>query len=130
MVKLRARSRQGATGRYRLTMPVLYDLGSGTGDAFASDAEREAAYWALRDELLATARPGERPEAFWDYEAKQLRLDLAELLAERVVEGINSPGYAERLRLERLQWLDRNGQLSTEERAAILASTSTVTRSA
>jgi hypothetical protein len=38
-------------------------------DAFGSDAERRAAWFRHRDYFLAMCRFGDRPAAFWDYEA-------------------------------------------------------------
>jgi hypothetical protein len=63
----------GSAGGRELSADQLsslrYDLGLGTRFAFASPAERRAAWFRHRERLLSQCRPFERPEAFWDYEA-------------------------------------------------------------
>jgi hypothetical protein len=39
-----------------------------TGDEFANDAAREAAWFLHRDELLADVNPTTRPWAYWQFE--------------------------------------------------------------
>jgi hypothetical protein len=46
--------------------------GIGCWSKFDSEEDREAAWWALRDELLHSLHVGCRPAAFWYYEAESL----------------------------------------------------------
>ena len=39
-----------------------------TGGEFATEVEREAAWWEHREELMADVNPTTRPWAFWQYE--------------------------------------------------------------
>jgi hypothetical protein len=49
------------------------DLVGGERGAFASSAERRAAWRANRDRILAAVNPGCRPAAWWEFEAKAAR---------------------------------------------------------
>jgi hypothetical protein len=46
--------------------------GIGCWSEFDSDESRQAAWWALRDEVLHALNPGQRPAAYWHYEAGSL----------------------------------------------------------
>jgi len=46
--------------------------GIGCWSKFDSEVDREAAWFAMRDELLHTLNVGCRPAAFWYYEAESL----------------------------------------------------------
>jgi hypothetical protein len=78
------------------------------GSFFASDREREAGYWAVRDRLFAEEAPGSRPVSYWRYEAPAVcRHDpRCELPAAADHDG-------------RHRWLDRHGELSGRERTVL-----------
>lgn len=114
----RIRRKSGARNRFRLTLAQWNQFSTpGWGD---DDPRRKAAWFALRDQALAEPRPGERPEAFWDYEgAKHLRRDLREeqrMLQASIDVQVEHDTV---LLLARLQWLARSGQLSAAEVEAI-----------
>lgn len=69
---------------------------------FATEEERRAAWEAHRETLLASARPGMRPGAWWQYDAPQLE-------AQRLPHESD------------LQLLFRLGQLGPEEVEALEA---------
>ena len=61
--------RRPHTLRGELTSAETLELILGpTGGGFANDTEREAAWWAHREALLADANPTTRPWGFWEYE--------------------------------------------------------------
>lgn len=64
----RGRGQRGMTDEEELDLV----LGSSMG-AFGSDAERQASWFANREELIALVNPLSRPQAFWDYEQPDAR---------------------------------------------------------
>ena len=66
-----ARARQHTLTLHDLFLGGVGDLLHGPGGAFATDADREAVYWAVRDELVE--RHGEDMAAHRQYERGQRR---------------------------------------------------------
>jgi hypothetical protein len=54
--------------RGELTSEQVLELVIGLPGGFASDAERERAWWEHREALLADVNPTTRPWGFWQYE--------------------------------------------------------------
>ena len=87
--------------RGHLTIDQRFSLTTGTEvypDAFASDADRRAAWMQWREYFLSTCRYGQRPAAYWDYECpiasqdRKLRpamLYAAKLLPEREAKQLH-----------------------------------------
>jgi hypothetical protein len=46
--------------------------GIGCWSKFATDEDREAAWYAVREQLIGSLSPGIRPAAFWYFEAESL----------------------------------------------------------
>lgn len=81
--------------------------GIGCWSAFDSDEEREEAYWANHDRLIAGLNVGVRPPAWWVYEAAGVC---------RHEPRCETPGEGG----ERTAWLDRHGALDARERATLV----------
>jgi hypothetical protein len=90
---------------------------TGAGRPFESEAARRAAWVANRDQLLAEARPGLRPGAWWQYEAPE-----AEAQRQLVmVDGVGCCHESDRELLGRLDLLsaEEAGILASAEKAAL-----------
>jgi hypothetical protein len=112
---VKRRKRKGRN--FALTLDELWSLSLGENlhrPAFASDADRRAAWERHRDHMLMNSHSGDRPAAWWDYDSPERRkprveecrqlYDMAELTAHELAvlmerwrehyEQAQRPGYA------------------------------------
>jgi hypothetical protein len=87
----------GARGRSNFDQLMELIAGPRGESAFASEADREQAWYLERDDLLQSGyyRPGDRPWGMWVYDY-----------------GVEEPAT----RLERVRWLHEHGELTAEKR--------------
>jgi hypothetical protein len=85
--------------------------GIGCWSAFTDEADRELAWWQLRDELLDGRNPGVRPPGFWVYEAPGL---------------CRCVPRCQKWPKDQAAWLEKHGQLTMREKAALSAQANTI----
>lgn len=127
------RRRRPVSARNDLPLMQRLDLLGGSHLYFPSEAARRRVWQEHREELLAeyaARRPGERPDAWWEYDSeapeplrRSVTWDPRVAYDPRDVlfAGSGGPSPREQQRAERLQFLSERGLLARSELAALAA---------